>query len=196
MNKNDVKPGLRVKVICLGNTTGMLIDKKYLDNRTVGITGVIGGYVPGHGGDVWWLNQDNGNIGAYLFNEFEIWEDMVMNKGEAQFENRRLNANITTAQKEKFHQANFGITAHRDILEGGRPGKVNRYINIAGIRFSISGDSYNSIISEIQRLGLFKERDKTELNPKEHAEFLGLIKDMGEIKEAVNELIEERKRDS
>ena len=173
MNENDVKVGLKVKVICLGDTAGMQVNKKYLDARTVGATGVIGGYVPGHGGDVWWVNQDDGNIGVYVFNEFEIWVDIITNKEEAQFENRRLNANITTAQKEKFQQANFRITDHRDILEGGRPGKVNYYINVTGIRFSISRDSYISIILEMQRLRLIKERDKTGLNPKEHAEFLG-----------------------
>ena len=77
-------------------------------------------------------------------------------KEEMQFENMELNADITTAQKEKFHQANFGITAHRDILEGGRPGKVTHYINVAGIKFSVSEDSYTSIILEMRRLELFK----------------------------------------
>lgn len=38
-----------------------------------------------------------------------------------------------------------------------------------------------------------EKSEETELNPKECTELLGLIRDMAEIKEAVNELIEERK---
>lgn len=79
-----------------------------------------------------------------------------------EFENMRTNANVSTFQKETFWQANFGVNIHRDIIDG-RPGKRVYHINVAGIRFAILEDSAHSIISEIQRLGLSKERDKTEL---------------------------------
>lgn len=72
MNLNNVKVGIRVKVVKLGDTKGMFIKFKYLDVREVGITGIILGYVPGHGGDVWWIQHDgNEDVGAYAFNEFE-----------------------------------------------------------------------------------------------------------------------------
>ncbi len=72
MNLNNVKVGLQVKVVKLGDTKGMLIKPQHLDVRQVGITGTITGYVPGHGGDVWWVKHDESdNVGAYVFDEFE-----------------------------------------------------------------------------------------------------------------------------
>ena len=49
----------------------MLIKKEHLDVRTVGVKGTVIGYVPGHGGDIWWIKHDDGLIGAYIFDEFE-----------------------------------------------------------------------------------------------------------------------------
>ncbi len=72
MNLNDVKVGLHVKVVKLGDAKGMLIKPKHLDVRKVGISGIITGYVPGHGGDVWWVRHDGcEDVGAYVFDEFE-----------------------------------------------------------------------------------------------------------------------------
>ena len=72
MELNNMKPGLRVKITKLGNTRGMLIDEQHLNVRAVGVTGTIKGHVPGHGGDVWWVEQDDGKVGAYVFDEFEL----------------------------------------------------------------------------------------------------------------------------
>lgn len=71
MDLNSVKEGLKVKITKLGDTKGMIIKPRHLDVRKVGVTGTIVGYVPGHGGDVWWVRHEDGEIGAYVFNEFE-----------------------------------------------------------------------------------------------------------------------------
>ena len=72
MNCNDVKPGLRVRTLELHNTTGMLIAAKCLNCRRGGVTGTVNHYVPGHGGDVWFVVHDGTNeVGAYFFTELE-----------------------------------------------------------------------------------------------------------------------------
>lgn len=70
MELSDYKRGKLVKVVSDNGTRGMTIDKKHLTIREIGQTGKITGLVPGHGGDVWWVEQDNG-VAAYCFNELE-----------------------------------------------------------------------------------------------------------------------------
>lgn len=71
MNLNRVREGLRVIITKLMDTRGMFIERKHLDVRKIGITGVVRGYVPGHGGDVWFIKHDKSSeIGAYMFTEF------------------------------------------------------------------------------------------------------------------------------
>jgi hypothetical protein len=67
------KTGMRVRTTRLGSTIGMLIKEKHLRVRRSGITGAIQGWVPGHGGDVWWVLHDDGDnvIGAYCTDEME-----------------------------------------------------------------------------------------------------------------------------
>ena len=72
MESDQVKPGLRVKVTHIGKTTGMIIHQKHLRVRRKGITGTVTSYVPGHGGDVWFVKHDEADvIGAYVFTELE-----------------------------------------------------------------------------------------------------------------------------
>jgi len=72
MNLNEVKTGLHVRTVGdLGDTEGMLIAKKHLDARRPYAVGVVWGYVPGHGGDVWWIKHEDGTIGAYMYDEFK-----------------------------------------------------------------------------------------------------------------------------
>lgn len=74
-------------------------------------------------------------------------------------ENMKANDKITTKQKEMFRQTGFSITVHREPIEYGyerKPGKLEAYIWIAGIKFMVSVDSAESIISEMQRLGIYK----------------------------------------
>ena len=72
-NCNDIQPGMKVKVVKLRTTDGMFVKPHHLDARMVGATGTATGYVPGHGGDVWWVDHDNNNqVGAYSFTELEV----------------------------------------------------------------------------------------------------------------------------
>jgi hypothetical protein len=71
MELEGVKEGIRVKTTNLKTTKGFLIHERYLMCRTTDVTGTVIGYVPGHGGDVWLVQHDGGNIGAYSYDEFE-----------------------------------------------------------------------------------------------------------------------------
>jgi len=62
--------GEKVKVVKLDSVSGFLISPKHLRIRKKGKIGIIRGWVPGHGGDVWWVEQDNG-VAAYSTSEFE-----------------------------------------------------------------------------------------------------------------------------
>lgn len=56
----------------LSSTDGMLIAQKYLDQRQANAMGTLKSYVPGHGGDVWFVEHINGEIAAYAVNEFMV----------------------------------------------------------------------------------------------------------------------------
>jgi hypothetical protein len=72
MDLNSIKPGLRVKTGILGDTKGMLIHEKHLAVRKPDQAGTISRWVPGHGGDVWFVQHDDSEeIGAYSYDEFE-----------------------------------------------------------------------------------------------------------------------------
>jgi hypothetical protein len=74
MNINNIKPGIEVRTTKLGETSGIIVkDNKYLDTRQSGLVGTVVGYLPGHGGDVWYIQHyDTEDIGVYCFNEFEL----------------------------------------------------------------------------------------------------------------------------
>lgn len=62
--------GDRILVTRLGSTTGMTIAQRHLDVRRVGASGTVTGWVPGHGGDVWWvLHDESEEVGAYVVDE-------------------------------------------------------------------------------------------------------------------------------
>ena len=65
-----IASGMRVKVIRLGTTYGMLIHDKHLKIREVGKVGVVTNWIPGRGGDVWGVQQDNG-LACYCYDELE-----------------------------------------------------------------------------------------------------------------------------
>jgi len=68
-------PGTRVITNKLHSTKGMLITAKHLDVRASGIKGTIRGYVPGHGGDIYWVEHDDTKeVGAYGWHEFDLLE--------------------------------------------------------------------------------------------------------------------------
>jgi len=62
--------GQRVRITHLGDVKGFLVDKKYMEGRRPSL-GVINQEVPGHGGDVWFVEHDNGGIAAYCVDEME-----------------------------------------------------------------------------------------------------------------------------
>ena len=68
---------MRVRVHTVSGTSGMLITQKHLDVRREGAIGIVMGHVPGHGGDVWWVRHEDAydEIGAYMFNEFEPYNE-------------------------------------------------------------------------------------------------------------------------
>ena len=88
-----------------------------------------------------------------------------MNIEEMKVENMKANVNITATRLERFHQADFNIIVKREPIDYGyerKPGKVECYIKVAGIRFMISEDSAVSILSEMQRLGISGEGVRAE----------------------------------
>lgn len=56
----------------LESTGGFLIKQQHLDCRVPNTEGEILGYVPGHGGDVYWVQHANGDVAAYGYPEFEL----------------------------------------------------------------------------------------------------------------------------
>ena len=69
-NVNDVRIGMKVKTTRLDSTAGMFVKQECLDRREIGKKGKIVSFVPGHGGDVWFVEQDN-DVAAYNYLEFE-----------------------------------------------------------------------------------------------------------------------------
>ena len=72
MELENIRRGLRVRVIADNGTMGMFVKEEHLVLRHVGATGTIIDYVPGHGGDVWWVRHDGNDgkdIAAYSFTE-------------------------------------------------------------------------------------------------------------------------------
>ena len=49
----------------------MRIARKILERRAVGKIGTVLNYVPGHSGNVWFVQQDNG-VAAYCSTELEV----------------------------------------------------------------------------------------------------------------------------
>lgn len=76
MNCNHVKPKMLVRITKLGETIGYNVTSKHIDCRQIGLTGIVEGYVPGHGGEVWWVSHRDpghiGEMGAYAYDEFEL----------------------------------------------------------------------------------------------------------------------------
>ena len=58
--RTEIDPDINVK--------GFLVKSKYLEARK-NSEGTYAGYVGGCGGDVWWIEHSDGDVGAYLTNE-------------------------------------------------------------------------------------------------------------------------------
>jgi hypothetical protein len=67
--------GQKVDITKLEPTIGWLIKDKNMKTRRVG-PGQIINYVPGHGGDVWFVrNEPENTVAAYAINEFKVVEE-------------------------------------------------------------------------------------------------------------------------
>ncbi len=73
MELQEVESGLKIRTAAvLGGTDGMLVKPRYLTARKPGAEGEVHSFVPGHGGDVWFVDHGQGSVAAYYcFDEFE-----------------------------------------------------------------------------------------------------------------------------
>lgn len=63
--------GTRVRThATLGSAAGMLASG--IEARQPNVAGTIAGVVPGHGGDVYWIEYRHGGCAPYCFDEFEL----------------------------------------------------------------------------------------------------------------------------
>ena len=64
-----IKVGMKVRTTTTGGTRGIIVPQKNLKSRVNGV-GFVRGPVPGHGGDVLWVEDiETGEVGAYMFDE-------------------------------------------------------------------------------------------------------------------------------
>lgn len=72
MEMSNVKVGLKVTTCTeLHKKHRLSVLKRYLKARTPNAEGVVTSYVPGHGGDAWFILHPDGSIGAYMTDEFD-----------------------------------------------------------------------------------------------------------------------------
>lgn len=56
----------------LGSEVGLMVHSRHIANRMRSSECTYIGYVPGHGGDVWWCEHEAGKVAAYSFAEVEF----------------------------------------------------------------------------------------------------------------------------
>ena len=112
MQCKDIKEGLRVKIGKLGSTEGYMVVDHHLKCRREGATGRLGWYVPGHGGDVWWVAHDDGTTGAYYYGEFDPIEEekptkdtSVLRGKDAEKFLKDVESNLKKSHTKKFKRA-------------------------------------------------------------------------------------------
>ena len=67
----NIQPGMKVKIVSDDGTEGMFVNPQYIQNRKIGMTGIVKGWVPGHGGDVWFVEHDDNSVAVYCFTELK-----------------------------------------------------------------------------------------------------------------------------
>jgi len=73
--KEHVLPNTRIKlrtkkrIADKEECRGFLVHERHLDARKPNTNGEYQGWVPGAGGDVWWVKHEDGTIGAYMYDE-------------------------------------------------------------------------------------------------------------------------------
>lgn len=69
--KNTVLPPAGTPVVTNpidSDCGGFFVKQKYIDARKAA-PGIYRGFVAGAGGDVWWIEHEDGSVGAYMFTE-------------------------------------------------------------------------------------------------------------------------------
>jgi hypothetical protein len=57
----------------LGSTAGFMVTDRHLSQRRPNAVGAISGFVPGHGGDVYYVTHEGSSaMAVYCFDEFEL----------------------------------------------------------------------------------------------------------------------------
>lgn len=67
-----MKTGDKIKVIDIKKTIGLFVGKDLLANRYLNAEGTVLCHVPGHGGDLWCVEQTDGSQAVYMTWEMEI----------------------------------------------------------------------------------------------------------------------------
>lgn len=74
--KQVLGTGTRIRThSTLGSIVGLIVKTEYLSARRANAFAVIGGFVPGHGGDVYWARHDDSTVAVYGWPEFELVDD-------------------------------------------------------------------------------------------------------------------------
>lgn len=69
---SQIREGMTVKTAAtLGSTMGFLIHSRHINARRTDAVGKLRSWVPGHGGDVWWVEHADGQVAAYAYDEFD-----------------------------------------------------------------------------------------------------------------------------
>ncbi len=72
----NLRSGLKVKVTKLGKGEGLLVVPRHMQVRKEGVTGILHQFIPGHGGDGWFVVHDDTNeVGAYWIDELDPVSD-------------------------------------------------------------------------------------------------------------------------
>jgi hypothetical protein len=75
LRKNNVLPTagekvkIKKKIMSKEDCTSFFVKDKHLDCRRPNEVGTYRGWVPGAGGDVWWIIHEDGTVGAYQYTE-------------------------------------------------------------------------------------------------------------------------------
>jgi len=60
---------IKSKILPKKECSSFFVHVRHIESRRSSENGVYRGYVPGAGGDVWWIQHDDGTVGAYMFSE-------------------------------------------------------------------------------------------------------------------------------
>jgi len=67
--ERGTKLKIKEKIADKDDCVGFFVHAKHLDCRRSSELASYWDYVPGAGGDVWWVKHQDGTIGAYMFTE-------------------------------------------------------------------------------------------------------------------------------